>query len=168
MLFVPRKMRKEFVTAIVVLILAGCHEVNEPATKIEIASGKSVSQLLFGFYQLENNQWRWTARQFAAALKPPEGAEQRGATLNLTLYLSDAQIHTLGPMTLSASAGDYPLDPQTFLSSGTYVYSREIPRPALATSLLPLNFSFDKATSPFSGDGRELAAIVTTIELQKD
>lgn len=128
----------------------------------------TANQLLFGFYPLESGKWRWTTRQFAAVLKPPDGSEQRGATLDLHLYFSDAQIETLGPMTLSVTTDGYALDPQTFSKAGAYIYSREIPKDALVTSLLPLYFLFDKATPPLPGDGRELAAIVTKIELQTD
>ena len=117
---------------------------------------------------MENDQWRWTKQQFSVALKPPDGAEQRGATLDLNIYLPDSQIESLGPMTLFARTGEFDLAPETFSKGGTYIYSREIPKDALATSLLPVEFRFDKATAPLTGDGRQLAAIITNIELQTD
>ena len=150
------------------VLLSGCHEVRQSVSKIDIAEIGTEDQLVSGFYQLENGAWRWTARAFSAALKPPDGAEQRGATLELQFYIPDSQIASLGPMTLSASIEGYVLTPETFSRSGAYVYSRKIPREALATSLLPVRFSFDKARAPFIGDGRELAVIVSRIELQTD
>jgi hypothetical protein len=71
-------------------------------------------------------------------------------------------------MTLSANTGSYVLEPETFSKGGTFVYSRKIPKESLATSLLPIRFSFDKAKAPFIGDGRELGAIVSRIELLTD
>jgi len=133
-----------------------------------MADSRTADQLLFGFYQVEDGKWRWTAREFSAALKPPEGAEQRGATLELQVFIPDSQIESLGPMTLSAVTDGYELDPETFSKGGTYVYSRTIPGAALATSLLPVKFSFDKAREPYSGDGRQLAAVVSQIQLQID
>ncbi len=151
-----------------VVLFVGCHRVKEPFSRIDVADVRSGEQLLSGFYQIENGTWRWTARQFSAALRPPEGAEQRGATLQLQFYIPESQIESLGPVTLSANTEGYILDPETFSKGGSYIYSRKIPVDALATSLLPVKFSFDKAIAPIAGDGRELGAIVSRIELQTD
>jgi hypothetical protein len=157
--------RSQFIPFAAVL-LSGCHDVKAPVSKIEIVDIRTANQLLSGFYQPENGKWCWTAREFSIALKPPDGGEQRGATLEMEIYVPDVQIGLLGPMTLSANAGSYTLAPETFSKSGTHIYSRNIPGDVLATSLLPVRFSFDKARSPLSGDGRELGAIVSKIELQ--
>ncbi len=153
---------------IALVMLSGCHAVKEPVSKMDMADMRTAGQLLRGFYQLENDRWRWTGQKFSVALKPPDGAEQRGATLGLHIYLPESQIESLGPMTLSACTGEFSLASETFSKGGTYIYSREIPKDALATSLLPVDFQFDKATAPFTGDGRQLAAIVTNVELQTD
>jgi hypothetical protein len=71
-------------------------------------------------------------------------------------------------MTLWAATGNHSFAPETFSKGGTYIFSREIPKDLLETSILPVYFGFDKATPPLTGDGRELAAIVTKIELQTD
>jgi hypothetical protein len=133
-----------------------------------MADEGSSNQLLSGFWWLESHSFRWTARDFTAALKPPEGAEARGATVYLHLYLPDTQIETLGPMTLSASAGDRKLLSETFSKGGNYVYACVLPKELMATTILPVKFHFDRALSPQQADGRELAAIVTGIELQTD
>jgi hypothetical protein len=150
------------------VLLSACHAVREPVSKIDVAERRTSDQLLSGFYQAENGAWRWTMQEFAAALKPPQGAEQRGAILELQLYIPDSQIESIGPMTLSAATGGYVLDPEKFSKGGMYIYSRKIPREALATSLLPVKFCFDKAKASYTGDGRELAAIVSRIELLTD
>jgi len=152
----------------VLLLLTACHEVREPVSSIDIADAMTANQLLFGFYQLENDAWRWTAREFSVAVKPPAGAEQRGATLRLDLFIPDSQIELLGPMTMAATTGRYALESETFSKGGSYSYTRKIPPEALATSLLPVDFCFDKALAPLSADGRELAVIVSKIELQME
>jgi hypothetical protein len=158
---------KCFVIAILVLLATfGCHTVKEPVSKIELADAATSNQLLSGFWWPESNSWRWTARQFSAALQPPDNSEKRGATLYLHLYVPDSQIELLGPMTLSATTEGHALQPETFSKGGTYIYTREIPKNLMATSILPIRFSFDKALPPEKSDGRELAAIVNEIELQ--
>jgi len=69
-------------------------------------------------------------------------------------------------MTLSATTEGRSLLPETFLKGGTYIYTRDIPKELMATSMLPVKFSFDKAVSAEDADGRELAAIVTSIDLE--
>ena len=150
----------------VCLVSFGCHNVKEPVSRLSLADPATSNQLLSGFSWLESNSWRWTARKFSAALQPPENAEQRGATLYLHLYIPDSQIESLGPMTLTATAEGRSLLPETFLKGGTYIYTREIPRDLMVTSILPVKFSFDKAVSAEDADGRELAAIVTSIDLE--
>jgi hypothetical protein len=150
----------------VILMSLSCHQIKEPVSKVNVADVATSNQLLSGFWQIESNSWRWTARDFAVALQPPDSAEASGATLYLHLFIPDSQIELLGPMTLSASTDNYSLSPETFSKGGTYIFSRQIPKEVMATSLLPVRFSFDKALAPAKADGRELAAIVTGIELQ--
>jgi hypothetical protein len=144
----------------------GCHNVREPVSKLVIADTSTSNQLLSGFWWLESGSWRWTARQFSVALQPPAHAEQRGATLNLHLYIPDSEIESLGSMTLTAEVDDTELKPQTYSKGGIYTYTREVPRDALATSVLPVRFSFDRAVPPYKSDGRELAAVVTEVDLE--
>lgn len=155
-----------FLAVLVLLGSCGCHTVKEPASKIDISDTATSNQLLSGFWWLESGSWRWTARRFSAALKPPDDSEARGATLYLHLFVSESQIELLGPMTLEATVDGHQLQPETFSKSGTYTYARALPKELLATSILPVTFSFDKALTPKNADGRELAAVVTGIELQ--
>lgn len=154
------------VSGLVCLVLSGCHNVKEPVSRLDLANEATSNQLLSGFWWLESGSWRWTAREFSAALKPPEDAEKKGSTLYLHLYIPVTQIQLLGAMTLTAKTDHYLLKPETFSQGGTYVYTCEIPKELLATSILPVKFSFDKALPPDKGDGRELAAIVSGIELE--
>ena len=144
-----------------------CHRTfKEPVSQIRMTDPATSSQLNNGFYPVESNAWRWTARKFSVTLKPPPGSEERGAKLRLQIFISASQLQKLGPMTLCTDAGGYPLDPQTFSVPGPYTYSRDVPASALDTNILPVKFSFDKATPPSDTDARELAAVVTSVELQ--
>jgi hypothetical protein len=153
-------------TALVLLVSFGCHNVKEPVSKLGLADDRTSNQLLSGFWWVEANSWRWTAREFSVALQPPYGAERTGATLYLRLYIPDSQIESLGPMMLGATVEGQSLQPETFEKGGSYIYTREIPKVLLATSILPVKFCFDKALPGEKSDGRELGAIVTGIELQ--
>jgi hypothetical protein len=152
--------------SLVWLVSCGCHTIKEPVSKLDLADAATSNQLLSGFWWLESNSWRWTARQFSAALQPPDNSEKSGATLFLRLYVPESQIALLGPMTLTATTEGHTLEPETYAKGGIYVYTRELPKELMATSLLPVRFTFDKALPPANSDGRELAAIVTGIELQ--
>src|SRR5450759_3654784 len=51
------------------------------ATVLNTADPRIAPQLVRGFHPVEGNAWRWTAGQFTVLLKPPAGAEIKGATL---------------------------------------------------------------------------------------
>src|SRR5580698_11457004 len=137
------RYKRVLISGLVLLGSVGCHNVREPVSKLNLADAATSNQLLSGFSWAESNSWRWTAREFSAAMKPPDDAEQRGATLFLHLYIPDPQIDALGPMTLTATAEGRSLKPETFSKGGNYIYTCEIPKTLLATSLLPVKFSFD-------------------------
>jgi hypothetical protein len=69
-------------------------------------------------------------------------------------------------MTLSTDVDGYTLPPETFTKGGGHTYSRDVPRDALRSNLVPVIFSFDKSSLPTEADGRELAAVITSIDLQ--
>ena len=156
------------ISGLLLLVSAGCHNIKEPSSKLDFSDAASAKQLLTGFWWLESGSWRWTSKEFSAALKPPDDAERSGARLSLHLYIPEFQIRTLGAMTLTAEAGGRTLESETYSQGGNYVYTRDVPKDLLETSLLPVKFSFDKAVPADKGDGRELAAIVTEIDLESD
>src|SRR5947209_15907618 len=51
------------------------------ASIINAADTRTAPQLLKGFYDVEQNAWRWTMGKFSVTLRPPLNAPQRGATL---------------------------------------------------------------------------------------
>jgi hypothetical protein len=130
----------------------------------------TANQLISGFYDVEggagDNAWRWTGPDFSVALRPPSGAAQRGARLQLRLYFPEAQIQKLGPMTLAAFIDGEPLAPETYIQGGSYEYVRDIPACFLDTNVLPIRFSFDPYLPHSATDGRDLAAVVSMAALE--
>ena len=49
---------------------------------LNMGDPKVEPQLVTGFYGVEAGAWRWTAKQFTVALRPPFGAAQKGAKLH--------------------------------------------------------------------------------------
>ncbi len=136
------------------------------AAVVHVADPKTSFQLLKGFYALEGNTWRWTARQFSVALRAPAGAREKGATLRLKVNVPEPIASKLGAMTLSAQVEGLRLEPETFPRAGDYEYARHVPPAAFKADSITVDFSLDKALPPGDVDQRELGVIVTTVGLE--
>jgi hypothetical protein len=123
------------------------------------------AQLVRGFYPLEGGPWRWTAGRFSVILRPPPGAAQFGARLELKLNIPDVAFRQLGAMTLSAIADGKPLAPEKYTAAGDYVYARDVPATALGGDSVSFEFATDKAIPAGKIEKRELALIVTSVGL---
>lgn len=148
------------------LFLPACQRPRrDPASVVEASDASVSNQLTAGFYGIEENRYRWTAQAFSVALRPPFGADEKGARLQLQLFIPDSQIEKLGPMTLTADVDGEDLAPETISKPGAITYSRDIPASALQSNLVEVHFSFDKSARPGNGDSRELAAVVSKVGL---
>ena len=123
------------------------------------------NQVLRGFYDLQNNAWRWTGPRFAVILASPPGADTRGARLVLDFNLPDASITSLHELTVTARINHVSLAPETFNTQGPHQYQRDVPASAFQNHDVTLDFSVDKFLTP-PNDGRNLALIVTAIALE--
>jgi hypothetical protein len=123
------------------------------------------AQLVDGFYSLEGNTWRWTAPKFSVVLRPPPGAAQFGARLELMLNMPDAVLQQLGPVTLSARIGGSSLAPEKYTEAGGYIYGRDVPASAFSADSVSVEFTTDKAIPAGKVEKRELALIVTSVGL---
>jgi hypothetical protein len=122
-----------------------------------------VEDLVRGFHPVEGNAWRWTTGQFAALLKPPAGAEKKGATLVFRFTIPDVVMQRLKPLTLTASVGGTALSPETYWTSGQQTYSRDVPAAALKGDSVIAEFALDKHLPPQGLDQRELGVIASMI-----
>jgi hypothetical protein len=136
------------------------------AASVPMSDPRLEPQLTSGFYGIEGNAWRWTAKKFSVTLRSPSGGAQNGATLDLELTVPPVVVEKLKSVTLSANAGDRALPPETYTKPGQYSYKRDVPPAALAKGTLRVDFSLDKAIPPGGGDLRELGVIVSAVSLE--
>ena len=135
------------------------------ASMISAGDPRAAVQFRKGFYAIEANSWRWTAKQFEVALSPPAHASDKGAQLVLHFALPDIVIQNLHSVTLSASIGDLKLDPETYDKAGQNSYTRDIPPGKLSGEMVLIDLGMDKAIPPSGADARELGMIVSQVGL---
>lgn len=136
------------------------------APMVHVADPHASAQLLRGFYDIEQNSWRWTMKNFSVTLRPPVGAAQNGATLQLRFSVPDPVINRLKSITLSAKVNDVTLPGETYAKPGGYVYSRDVPAETLRTPAVTVDFTLDKVLPAGDVDQRELGLVVSTIGLE--
>ena len=132
---------------------------------VNVADPAGTVQLASGFFGLESDAWRWTARKFTVVLRPPEGASKNGARLELHLNVPAVVVNRVGPIAVSAEIGGTVLPAERYERMGDYVYARDIDSSLLRASAVAIRFSTDKALPPAGADTRELALIVTSVGL---
>jgi len=140
-------------------------EANQPVSVINVADPRAAVQLTSGFYDLENDSWRWTAKSFTVTLRPPASASKNGATLQLKFTIPDVMFNRVGAMTLDGRINGLDLGAQTYSQAGDCTYTRDVPAAALLGDTVPIDFHVDKGLPPSEQDPRELAVIVTTVGL---
>ncbi len=135
------------------------------ASVVNVADPADSAQLVRGFSNVEADAWRWSTSKFSVVLRPPAGAGQNGANLELKFTLHEAVVNKLGPVTVSATVNGTPVAAETFSQAGDFTYSHEVPASALGSDVVTVEFSTDKALAPTEQDKRELALIVKSIGL---
>jgi hypothetical protein len=156
----------------VALAPSGCRRKKKGRTRedglasvINVADPADSAQIVRGFSNVEADAWRWSTSKFSIVLRPPPGAAQNGAKLELNFTLHEAVVSKLGPVTVNAVVNGTTVAPETFSQAGDFVYSHDVPASALGSDVVTVEFSTDKALPPTEKDKRELALIVKTIGL---
>jgi hypothetical protein len=142
--------------------------IEEPpawSSTILMSDGAQSTQLLRGFYELQDNLWRWAGPRFTAALGPPPGAATNGAWLVLKFSLAEASIDAFKTITVAAKVGDAALPAEAYTTPGEHVYRHEAPPSAFTKNPIGVEFTVDKFLTP-PNDGRNLAVIVVSIGLE--
>ena len=154
-----------------VMFPAGCRRKKSTKTRedglasvVNMGDPGDAAQIVRGFSNIEADAWRWSTSKFAVVLRPPSGAAQNGAKLQMAFTLHDA-VNKLGPMTVKATVNGTAIDPETFSQSGDCVYAHDVPAQALVADAVTVEFSTDKAIAPSDQDKRELSLIVRSIGL---
>ncbi len=112
---------------------------------VKMSDPATAPQLLKGFGGLEAGTWRWTAKKFDIALRPPDGAASRGATLVGKFIFPGVAFHELKQVRLSAQIDGVELPAATFGSEGEQLYRVEIPARLLQRNLIEIDFALDKS-----------------------
>jgi hypothetical protein len=133
------------------------------AAVVNVADPRASAQLLKGFYDVEQNAWRWTMGKFSVTLRPPLNAPQRGATLVVKFAIPDAVLQHTKSMTLSADVNGTKIPSETYNTAGDHTYSKDVPSSALASDAVTVDFALDKYLPPGTVDQRELGIVVTSI-----
>jgi len=171
---------KWFIFAVCAAGLApGCNRKSKPAqpvhvveeerpalaTVVHVADPRAASQLLSGFYGVEQGSWRWTGKKFSVILATPDNVASKNVSLVFKLAVPEPVIQKLRSITLSATVNGVALPPETYRQPGEYVYTREIDAKILGGASAQVDFSLDKALPPGGGGGdtRELGLVATSI-----
>jgi hypothetical protein len=133
---------------------------------ISMGDPKREKQLVTGFYGIEANAWRWTAKDFTVSLRPPAGSATRGATLDFALSIPQVAIDHLKSVVLSASINGTALAPETYAKDGQYDYKRDVPPNLLTGDAVRVEFHLDKAMPPAGNDARELGIVARSVGLE--
>src|ERR1035437_1636860 len=115
------------------------------ASTIHMGDPQAAPQLTSGFYGIEQNAWRGTARRFSLVLRPPFGAAQKGGTLQLRLGVAPVVIVKTKTISLSATIGGVTLSSETYTQAGDYTYTREVAPALLAGESVRVDFQLDKS-----------------------
>lgn len=122
------------------------------------------TQLVSGFYPLENGSWRWTGKKFSVLLRTPSTAAQQGADLTFAFNVPDTIIQNLKTVALSASANGTLLKSAEYKAAGAYVFTADVPANLLSSDTTRVDFALDKSLPP-AVDKRELGIIATSVGL---
>ncbi len=144
---------------------AAVEDDGQLAAVVNVADPRTAVQLTRGFYNVEADAWRWTAKSFSVALRPPKDSAQKGATLQMSFTIPEVVLNRLGPMTITARVNGADAGTQTFSNPGSLTFSHDVPARVLGTDVVAVDFSLDKSIPPSEQDGRELGIIVSTVGL---
>jgi hypothetical protein len=136
------------------------------ASTVSMGDPLSASQLVSGFYTIEQKSWRWTGQQFTVLLRPPLGAAQKGAALKMRLTVPNPVIAQLKTVSLAASVNGHALPPETYSRPGQYTFTRDVDASLLGGQSAKIEFQLDKAMAPANGDVRKLGIVAQSIGLE--
>ncbi|MBI3695124.1 MAG: glycosyltransferase family 39 protein [Acidobacteria bacterium] len=122
---------------------------------LRMSDPEAAPQLLSGFYQIENNAWRWMAEQAAVTLQAPDSA---------TRFEMVFVIPTMAPARrLTIALDGVVLATPAYPAPGRYTLSAPVQLPAASAHQLTL--TVDESFHP-KGDERRLGLIVQELGLR--
>ena len=160
-------------TATALLIGWGCQRKPEQTVMVDdetrpalsvlnVGHPRADSQLLSGFYGVEEHSWRWTQGKFAVALQPPPEAA-KGVRLDLQFALPESLMSRRKAVTISANVAGTALPPEIYTRAGDYTYSRDVPSEALAKPPIKVVFAIDQPLKAGEVEPRELGLVAKSV-----
>lgn len=143
--------------------MATIEEPEDLRSSLAMGDPRDAAQLLHGFYDAEQNAWRWTKRRFGVSLRPPPGAALEGASLRMVFTIPDAAAEVMTGVEIQATVSGVKLEPFRAGGAGEQEYKAAAPREALAGEAVTVEFELSKAVAPGVLDGRELGLVVSSI-----
>lgn len=174
----PKTLMAAVLAACVCLAGAGCkrrqkvrvqqteEEAPQLASTLHVGDPRVATQLVSGFYNIEQNAWRWTAGRFSVVLRVPSAASTKGAVLRLKFNLPETVISKLNTVSLAAGVAGTALQPETYTQAGDFTYERELPPNLVTREQERIDFHLSKFLPPGAVDQRELGVIVTSVGLE--
>jgi len=138
-------------------------EAPQLATTVHTGDPRAATQLVSGFYDIEQNAWRWTAGRFSVLLRVPRGAAEKGAMLKLRFNVPEAVLARVSTVSLAASVAGTALQPETYTQPGEFTYVRELAPKLMTREQERVDFYLDKFLPAGAVDQRELGIIVTSV-----
>jgi hypothetical protein len=120
---------------------------------------------LSGFYQIEEQGWRWSSRQFSITLASLGPAVD--ARLTVQIYIPASVLEKIGAITLGARIGDHQLRPETYRQPGEFTFVRDVDADWMSPGQNRVAFTLDKSLPPTPSDQRELGIIVKNAALEQ-
>ena len=114
-----------------------------------------------GWYEIEDDRWRWTAKSFSITVALPP--DRKLSEFALRFSIPDAVIANAGRVALSCRVEDEPAGSITCEAPETIEFRGVFPASALPGSLLTLNFCVDSAFLP-ENDSRSLGVLVPLLD----
>ena len=142
---------------------ATVEEPGELESAFRVADPAAESQILYGFYPVEQQSWRWTMRKFAVSLRPPAGAAVEGAKLELKFTVPPPIASRLKDLKLSAKVAGADLPVFEITGEGEQQLLVPVPPRVLAGDAVTVEFELNRAVPPGGIDSRELGVVVTSV-----
>lgn len=172
-------MRRILIPAVVLalIIAPGCKRVHHPnpnatveeeselSSSIEMSNPRDAAQLLNGFYNLEQNAWRWTAKQFSVSLAAPKSAVPGAGRLEFRFTVPDIAASELAGVTVSASVEGRPLGAYQAAKPGEQTAVFQVPPELMRADALIVDFTLDKTIPRREAETRDLGVIALGFRL---
>lgn len=133
----------------------------QPLSAFKMSDRAAARQLVGGFYSLEGNSWRWTARDFVISFRTPPGATKRGANVSVNLMVPEIVTQKLGAVRLAAAIKGKQLGSERYAAPGNFTFAAEVPAELCSPLETVVDFHLDKTLPPSPGDTRDLGVIAT-------